>query len=91
MLKEWNGFKEGKWTKETNVRDFIQKNYTLYEGDDSFLAGVSEKTEKVWNKCEELLSEETKKGGVLDVERPILFPASLTLHPDISTKKMKSL
>ena len=36
MLKEWNGFKEGKWTKETNVRDFIQKNYTLYEGDDSF-------------------------------------------------------
>ena len=72
MLKEWNGFKEGKWTKETNVRDFIQKNYTLYEGDDSFLAGVSEKTEKVWNKCEELLSEETKKGGVLDVETNII-------------------
>lgn len=72
MLKEWNGFKEGKWTKETNVRDFIQKNYTLYEGDDSFLAGVSEKTEQVWNKCEELLSEETKKGGVLDVETNII-------------------
>ena len=72
MLKEWNGFKEGKWTKETNVRDFIQKNYTLYEGDDPFLAGVSEKTEKVWNKCEELLSEETKKGGVLDVETNII-------------------
>ncbi|MBS7008985.1 formate C-acetyltransferase [Anaerostipes sp.] len=72
MLNEWNGFKEGKWTKETNVRDFIQKNYTLYEGDDSFLAGITEKTEKVWNRCEELLAEETKKGGVLDVETDII-------------------
>lgn len=72
MLNEWNGFKEGKWTKETNVRDFIQKNYTLYEGDDSFLAGVTDKTQKVWDKCEELLAEETKKGGVLDVETDII-------------------
>ena len=72
MLNEWNGFNDGVWTKEINVRNFIQKNYTLYEGDDSFLAGVSEKTEKVWNKCEELLSEETKKGGVLDVETNII-------------------
>ena len=72
MLNEWNGFHDGIWTKEINVRNFIQKNYTLYEGDDSFLAGVSEKTKKVWEKCEELLSEELKKGGVLDVETNII-------------------
>ena len=61
MLNEWNGFNDGVWTKEINVRNFIQKNYTLYEGDDSFLANVSQKTKKVWNKCEELLAEELKK------------------------------
>ena len=44
MLNEWNGFNDGVWTKEINVRNFIQKNYTLYEGDDSFLADVSQKT-----------------------------------------------
>ena len=48
MLNEWNGFNDGVWTKEINVRNFIQKNYTLYEGDDSFLADVSQKTKKVW-------------------------------------------
>ena len=63
---------DGGWTKEINVRNFIQKNYTLYEGDDSFLADVSQKTKKVWNKCEELLAEELKKGGVLDVETDII-------------------
>ena len=72
MLNEWNGFNDGVWAKEINVRNFIQKNYTLYEGDDSFLADVSQKTKKVWNKCEELLAEELKKGGVLDVETDII-------------------
>lgn len=72
MLNEWNGFNDGVWTKEINVRNFIQKNYTLYEGDDSFLADVSQKTKKVWNKCEELLAEELKNGGVLDVETDII-------------------
>lgn len=72
MLNEWNGFNDGVWTKEINVRNFIQKNYTLYEGDDSFLADVSQKTKKVWNKYEELLAEELKKGGVLDVETDII-------------------
>lgn len=46
MLNEWNGFNDGVWTKKINVRNFIQKNYTLYEGDDSFLADVSQKTKK---------------------------------------------
>ena len=72
MNSNWNGFKTGVWQKECNVSDFIKKNYTLYEGDDSFLAGPTDKTTKVWNKCTELLAEETKKGGVLDVETKIL-------------------
>lgn len=71
MLNEWKDFNDGVWTKEINVRDFIQKNYTLYDGDDSFLAGISEKTQKVWSRCEELLAEEVKK-GVLDVETNIV-------------------
>lgn len=72
MFKEWNGFNEGEWTKEINVRNFIQKNYTLYEGDESFLEDPTEKTKKVWNRCEELILEELKKGGVLDVETNII-------------------
>ena len=61
-------FVGGLWQTEINVRDFIQKNYTLYEGTGRFLAGPTEKTQKVWDKCVELLGEERKKGGVLDVE-----------------------
>lgn len=71
MFNEWNGFNGGKWEKEINVRDFIQKNYKLYEGDDSFLAGPTDKTKAVWGKCEELLLEEMKK-GILDVETDII-------------------
>jgi len=61
-------FVGGLWQTEINVRDFIQKNYTLYEGTGRFLAGPTEKTQKVWDRCVELLGEERKKGGVLDVE-----------------------
>ena len=64
----WNGFAAGNWQREIDVRNFIQKNYTLYEGGPEFLAGPTEKTRKVWSKCEELLAEEMKRGGVLDVE-----------------------
>ncbi|MDD4372008.1 MAG: formate C-acetyltransferase [Anaerostipes sp.] len=71
MLEQWNGFQDGVWSKETNVRNFIQKNYTAYDGDDSFLAGISEKTKKVWSRCETLLAEEAKK-GILDVETNII-------------------
>lgn len=71
MFNEWNGFNGGKWEKEINVRDFIQKNYKLYEGDDSFLSGPTNKTKAVWGKCEELLLQEMKK-GVLDVETDII-------------------
>ena len=66
--KAWEGFRSGAWEEEIDVRDFIQKNYTLYEGDAAFLAGPTEKTKAVWGKCTALLAEELKKGGVLDVE-----------------------
>ena len=59
-------FRGGRWQKTIDVRDFIQKNYTLYEGDDSFLAGPTQKTQKVWDRCLALLAEELKR-GVLDV------------------------
>ena len=61
-------FVGGKWERLIDVNDFINKNYTLYEGDSSFLSGISKKTEKVWNKCVELLRLEQERGGVLDVE-----------------------
>ena len=67
MLNEWNGFNDGVWTKEINVRNFIQKNYTLYEGDDSFLADVSQKTKKVWNKCEDCLLYTSERTCLLRV------------------------
>ncbi|MTI68946.1 MAG: formate C-acetyltransferase [Firmicutes bacterium] len=64
---EWKDFNKGKWCKEIDVRDFIQKNYTPYKGDEKFLKEATEKTKKVWNKCESLLKEELKK-GVLDID-----------------------
>ena len=67
----WQGFKTGKWTKEIDVRDFIQKNYSLYEGDDSFLEGATDRTKKVWDKCHDLIMEEMKE-GILDVETNII-------------------
>lgn len=67
----WQSFQIGKWTNEIDVRNFIQKNYTLYEGDDTFLEGVTDRTQKVWDKCHELILEEMKK-GILDVETNIV-------------------
>ncbi len=62
----WRGFKKGKWDKNIDVRDFIQKNYTPYEGDSSFLAPATEKTTKLWNEVLELYKKERENGGVLD-------------------------
>ena len=67
MMEQWQGFVEGKWCKKIDVRDFIQSNYKEYDGDESFLSGISQKTKNVWNKCLSLLEEELKK-GVLDIE-----------------------
>lgn len=67
MVKQWTGFKSGKWQEEINVRDFIQANYTYYEGDDSFLEDISENTQILWDRCMDLLKEEVKV-RVLDIE-----------------------
>ena len=67
MREEWKGFKEGAWTKEINVSDFIKTNYNGYDGDESFLEGTTVKTNRVWGKCSDLLKEELKK-HVLDID-----------------------
>ncbi len=72
LREEWNGFKEGQWTSEVNVRDFIQENYEPYEGDASFLAGPTKATNDLWNKVQELQKQERAKGGVLDMETEIV-------------------
>ena len=72
------GFKSGKWQKEIDVRDFIQNNYTLYEGDASFLKEPTEATKKLWNNCLNLFEQERKKGGVLDMDTKIV--STITSH-----------
>jgi len=67
MNSAWNNFIGGNWEKDIDVDDFIRKNYTLYTGDDAFLAPISENTKKVWARCEELLAEE-RRLGVLDID-----------------------
>ena len=70
IMKEtaWNGFKQGAWTDEINVRDFIQKNYTPYDGDDSFLEGATDRTKRLMKKLEHLFTVEHDMGGVLDID-----------------------
>jgi formate C-acetyltransferase len=72
----WRGFQGGLWQKEINVRDFIQQNYEPYEGDESFLASATARTERIWDRLNELFVEERKK-GVLDVSQ---VPSSITAH-----------
>lgn len=76
--KEWEGFKGKIWKEEINTRDFIQNNYTPYDGNESFLAGPTEATDKLWNKLQELQKEERAKGGVLDMDTDVV--SSLTSH-----------
>ena len=78
MVKEWNGFQTGKWCEEIDVRDFIQCNYTPYEGDDSFLAEVSEATDRLWKEALALCQKEQEKGGVLDADTAVV--STLTSH-----------
>ena len=68
-FEQWDGFEKGDWQNEINVRDFIQRNYTPYEGDATFLAGPTEKTKKLWDEVLELYKKEkASKGGVLDID-----------------------
>jgi formate C-acetyltransferase len=75
--KAWRGFRGGTWQTRINLRDFIQRNYTPFEGDASFLAGATERTRKVWEKLLPLLAKERDK-GVLDVSQE---PSSILAHP----------
>lgn len=72
MMKEWEGFIAGNWQSNIDVRDFIQKNYTPYEGDDSFLKGPTKNTLELWNQVLELSKEERAKGGVLDMDTHVI-------------------
>ena len=72
MNTEWQGFKGKIWQEEIDVRDFIQNNYTPYDGDESFLVGPSAKTEKLWSELQKLQKEERSKGGVLDMETEVV-------------------
>ncbi len=67
MFKQWEGFNLGNWTEEINVRNFIQKNYNLYEGNDSFLEATTEKTKKIWDESYQLIVKEIKE-GVAEIE-----------------------
>ena len=78
MYKGWEGFIPGKWNEEVNVRDFIQRNYTPYEGDESFLAGPTEATVKLWDEVLDLLKQERANGGVLDADTDII--GTITSH-----------
>ena len=77
-FSQWDGFKGRRWKEGVNVRDFIQNNYTPYEGDESFLEGATEATDKLWGRLQELQKEERKKGGVLDMETEVV--SSLTAY-----------
>ncbi len=79
MRPEWEGFVSGKWSDdEVNVRDFIQRNYTPYEGDDSFLAPATDATKKLWDKVMQLSAEERAAGGVLKADTSVV--STLTSH-----------
>ena len=72
IKKGWQGFVPGLWMEEINVRDFIQRNYQVYEGDDAFLEGPTESTKELWEKVLKLSREEMEKGGVLDMDTEII-------------------
>lgn len=91
-MKAWEDFVGGIWQDEVDVRDFIQRNYTPYEGDESFLAGPTERTTELWNTVLGLLEEEREKGGALDIETELVtgitaYPAGYIVsdHPELET------
>ena len=77
-MEQWQGFKGKKWQEEIDVRDFIQQNYTLYEGDDSFLAGPTQATKDLWAQVMDLNKQEREAGGVLDTDSSIV--STITSH-----------
>ena len=89
-FEQWAGFEGRNWKSSVDVRDFIQENYTPYEGDESFLEGPTEATDKLWGKLQELQKEERAKGGVLDMETEVV--SGLTAYgPGYISEDMKDL
>lgn len=90
QFEQWADFKGHLWMEEVNVRDFIQNNYTQYEGDESFLKGPTEATDRLWGELQKLQKEERKKGGVLDMETEVV--SGLTAYgPAYISSEMKDL
>ena len=88
--KAWRGFTGNRWTDEVNVREFIQNNYTNYDGDESFLTAPTEATDKLWGRLQELQKEERARGGVLECETEVV--SSLTAYgPGYIDERMKDL
>ena len=77
-MEQWRVFAKGTWTREVNVRDFILNNYTPYEGDDSFLQGATEATNKLWEQVMDLTTKERENGGVLDMDTETV--STITSH-----------
>ena len=77
-FEQWNDFEGRTWKEEVNVRDFIQKNYKPYDGDEKFLEDPTENTNKLWDMLQKLQKEERAKGGVLDMDTEIV--STLTSH-----------
>ena len=89
-FEQWEGFEGRIWKEEVNVRDFIQKNYTPYDGDESFLAGPTEATDKLWGALQKLQKAERAKGGVLDMETEVV--SGLTAYgPGYIDESLKDL
>ncbi len=87
---QWNGFSGRLWKEGIDVRDFIQNNYKPYDGDESFLEGPTEATDRLWGRLQELQKEERAKGGVLDMDTDVV--SSLTSHgPGYISEEMKDL
>lgn len=78
LTNAWEGFVEGKWTSEINLRDFIQLNYTPYTGDESFLAGPTKATLELWDQVMDLTAKERDAGGVLDMDTKVV--STITSH-----------
>lgn len=90
MSNEWRSFVPGAWQNEINVRDFIQKNFTLYEGDDSFLAGPTEATNTLWNQVMDLTKQELAAGGVLEMDTKLV--STITSHgPGYLNKDLETI
>ena len=89
-FEQWHGFQGVKWRDDIDTRDFIQNNYTPYDGDESFLEGPTEATNKLWGRLQELQKEERAKGGVLDMDTEIV--TGITAHkPGYIDESMKDL